>query len=127
MANSEPLARLLAKYVTPDVLAAIAREYAKGRALQIATTDLDSGRPVTWDMGRIASSNTPGALELFRKIIVASTSIPGVVSPVMIDVEVDGKPFQEMHRAIRHDLHAEPVRIWVSAQRQWSRMAWYAT
>jgi hypothetical protein len=48
-------------------------------------------------MGAIASSNAPGALELFRKIMIASTSIPGAVSPVMIDVNVDGKHFQEMH------------------------------
>jgi Patatin-like phospholipase len=97
MADSEPLARLVAKHVTPEMLSAVAEEYARGRVLEIGTTDLDSGRPVTWNMGEIASSDAPGALELFRKIIIASTSIPGEVSPVMIDVDVDGKHFQEMH------------------------------
>jgi hypothetical protein len=97
MADSEPLSRLVAEYVTPQVLAAVADECAKGRALEIGTTDLDSGRPVTWNMGAIAASGAPGALALFRKIMIASTSIPGEVSPVMIDVEVDGRPFQEMH------------------------------
>jgi hypothetical protein len=97
MADSGPLTRLLAKYVTPEMLVAVAEEYAKGRVLEIGTTDLDSGRPVTWNMGAIASSDAPGALELFRKIIIASTSIPGEVSPVMIDVDIDGKHFQEMH------------------------------
>jgi hypothetical protein len=48
-------------------------------------------------MGAIAASDAPGALELFRKIMIASTSIPGEVSPIMIDVDVDGKQFQEMH------------------------------
>ena len=97
MADSGPLARLVEKYVTSETLAAIAAEYAKGRALQIATTDLDSGRPVIWNMGSIAASQAPGALELFRKIMVASASIPGIVSPVLFDVEVDGQHHQEMH------------------------------
>ncbi len=43
MADSKPLSRLVAKHVTPEILATIASEYAKGRVLQIGTTDLDSG------------------------------------------------------------------------------------
>jgi hypothetical protein len=97
MADSKPLARLVAEYVTPELLAEIAREFGKGRVLEIGTTDLDAGRAVTWNMGAIASSHSPEALKLFRNIMIASASIPGAVSPVMIDVEVDGKPFQEMH------------------------------
>jgi predicted acylesterase/phospholipase RssA len=97
MASSEPLSRIVAKYVTAETLAAIAREYARGRVLQVATTDLDAGRQVVWNMGAIASSHARGALDLFRKILIASASIPGVVSPVMLDVEVDGRKFQEMH------------------------------
>jgi hypothetical protein len=97
MASSAPLRQLVARYVTPALLAEIAREHAKGRALQIATTDLDAGRQVTWDMGAIAARGTPEALELFRNIMIASTSIPGAVSPVMIDVEVGSKHYQEMH------------------------------
>jgi hypothetical protein len=97
IADSKPLSRLIAKYVNAETLAAIASEYAKGRILLIGTTDLDSGRPVTWNMGAIAASQAQGALDLFRNIMLASMSIPGAVSPVMIDVEVDGEQFQEMH------------------------------
>jgi hypothetical protein len=97
MADSKPLARLVAQYVTPELLAEIAREFEKGRVLEIGTTDLDAGRAVTWNMGAIASSHSPDALKLFRNIMIASASIPGAVSPVMIDVEVDRKRFQEMH------------------------------
>lgn len=97
IADSKPLSRLIAKYVDAELLAAIAGQYAKGRLLMIGTTDLDAGRPVTWNMGAIAASEAPGALDLFRNIMVASMSIPGAVSPVMIDVQVDGKQFQEMH------------------------------
>jgi predicted acylesterase/phospholipase RssA len=96
-ADNSPLAAVIAKYVTRKTLASIAREYAKGRLLLIGTTDLDAGQPVVWNMGEIASSKDPRALELFRKVMLASTAIPGIFPPVMIDVEVDGKRYQEMH------------------------------
>ena len=48
-------------------------------------------------MGKIASYGTPEALELFISVMMASASIPGGLPPVMIDVEVDGKHYQEMH------------------------------
>jgi hypothetical protein len=97
IADSKPLARLVAKYVTPELLSEIAVEFSKGRVLEIGTTDLDAGRAVTWNMGAIASSQSPDALKLFRNIMIASASIPGAVSPVMIDVDVNGEHFQEMH------------------------------
>ena len=97
MADSRPLWNLLGKYITPEFLKEVAAEYAKGRMLLIGTTDLDARRPVVWNMGEIASSADPRALDLFRKIMIASASIPGAFPPMMIDVEVDGKPYQEMH------------------------------
>ncbi len=123
MADSDPLSRLVAEYITPEILAAVAHEYAKGRALEIGTTDLDAGRAVTWNMGAIAASNAPGALELFRKIMIASTSIPGEVSPVMIDVDVDGKHFQEMHvdGGVITQVFLYPSRILMEIQRATGR------
>ena len=97
LASTDPLARLLAKYVTPELLREIAREHEKGRDLHIATTNLDAARQVIWDMGVIAASGAPGALELFRKVMLASAAIPGVFSPEMIDVDLGGERFQEMH------------------------------
>jgi predicted patatin/cPLA2 family phospholipase len=96
-ADNAPLAQLIEKYVTHDLLAEIAQEYARGRMLLIGTTDLDSRQRVVWNMGAIASSPDPRALTLFRKVMLASTAIPGIFPPVMIDVEVDGKRYQEMH------------------------------
>ena len=96
-ADDAPLVSMIAKYVTRDVLDAISREYARGRVLLIGTTNLDSGEPVVWNMGAIASSEDPRALDLFRKVVLASASIPGVFPPVLIDVEADGKQYQEMH------------------------------
>lgn len=48
-------------------------------------------------MGAIAASGQPGALNLFRKILLASASVPGAFPPVMIDVEAGGRHYQEMH------------------------------
>jgi hypothetical protein len=97
MADDRPLEALIAKYVTSQTLSDIAHEYAKGRQLLIGTTDLDARQRVIWNMGAIASSSDPRALILFRQIILASTAIPGIFPPVMIDVEVDGRRYQEMH------------------------------
>ncbi len=95
--DSTPLRDLLEKYITEELLARIAEEYAKGRWLLIATTNLDASRPVIWNMGRIASSDDPGAPQLFRDVMLASASVPGVFPPVMIDVEVNGNTYHEMH------------------------------
>ena len=61
IADSKPLSRLVAQYITADILAAIAAQYANGRLLMIGTTDLDAGRPVTWNMGAIAASGRAGS------------------------------------------------------------------
>lgn len=99
IADNQPLFRLISQYFTPDLLARIAQEYRKGRLLLIGTTNLDARRPVVWNMGAIAeaAANNPQAVELFRRILLASAAIPGEFPPVMFDVEVDGQPYQEMH------------------------------
>jgi predicted acylesterase/phospholipase RssA len=97
MADTSPLAEIIAKYADEKMFAAIAREYGEGRLLLIGTTDLDAQRPVIWNVGALAASGKPEALTLFRKILRASAAIPGVFQPVMIDVELDGKKYQEMH------------------------------
>jgi predicted acylesterase/phospholipase RssA len=97
LADNAPLRKLVAKYVTADLLKAIAAEHAKGRMLLIGTTDLDARRPVIWNIGKIAENGGPQALELVRKILIASAAIPAAFPPMMIDVEVNGKHYQEMH------------------------------
>jgi len=97
MADNAPLRKTVAKYFDQSVLDAIAVESKKGRLLLIGTTDLDARRPVIWDIGRIAESNEPGRLKLVQDILVASAAIPGAFPPTMIDVELDGKRYQEMH------------------------------
>ena len=95
--SNDRLRDLAARYVTTDVIAAIARERQKGRLLLVVTTNLDAQRPVLWDLGAIAQEGTPRAEALFREAIVASASIPAVFPPILVDVEADGRGFQEMH------------------------------
>ncbi len=97
LADNAPLKHLVAGYVTADMLKEIAAEYAKGRILLIGTTNLDARRPVIWNIGKIAASGNPKALELVQEILIASAAIPGAFPPSMIDVEANGKPYQEMH------------------------------
>jgi predicted acylesterase/phospholipase RssA len=92
-----PLKDLIAKEVTPALLADIAAQHRAGRRLFIVTTDIDAERSVVWNMGAIAAHGGDAALNLFRSVLLASTSIPGAFPPVQIEVESDGKRFAEMH------------------------------
>ncbi|WP_165943303.1 patatin-like phospholipase family protein [Roseicella aquatilis] len=97
LGDSTPLAATIARFVDAGMLAEIAAAYDAGRLLLIGTTDLDARRGVIWNIGAIARSGSPQALELVRKVLLASASIPGAFPPVMFDVEADGRRFQEMH------------------------------
>nr|USU33565.1 patatin-like phospholipase family protein [Methylobacterium sp. OTU13CASTA1] len=88
---------LVRRYVTPDLLASIATQHAKGRRLLVVTTNLDSQRAVIWNMGAIATNGGPTALDLFSDVLTASASIPAVFPPQLLDVQAEGRAFQEMH------------------------------
>lgn len=96
--SSRSLSGLVDDYITPDLLARIAAEHARGRRLLIVTTNLDTQEAVIWDMGLLATQGGPQALILFRKILIASASIPGVFPPVLIPgVDEGGRGISEMH------------------------------
>jgi predicted acylesterase/phospholipase RssA len=100
--DSWPLKDLIAKQITPALLADIAAAHNSGRRLFIVTTDLDAQRSVVWNMGAIAAhaadkNGGDAALNLFRNVLLASSAIPGGFPPVLIDVTANGKTFQEMH------------------------------
>ena len=97
LVDNSPLSHLIAKYIDADFIREVARERSKGRVLLIGTTNLDAQRPVLWDMGRIAASDNPAALDLFRKVLLASATLPGVFAPVRIKVRVGGKDYDELH------------------------------
>ncbi|MDQ0995170.1 putative acylesterase/phospholipase RssA [Phyllobacterium ifriqiyense] len=92
-----PLKGHVERFITPHVLHQIAAEHRKGRRLLVLTTNLDTQRGVIWNMGAIAASGNPDALKLFRDVIVASASVPGILPPVMIQATSNGRQFQELH------------------------------
>jgi predicted acylesterase/phospholipase RssA len=96
-ADNQPLADLIAKLIDEPVLKKIAAEHRKGRRFLVGTTQLDAERLVIWDMGAIANSGNPHALEMFRKILLASASLPATFPPQYFTVVANGKKYQEMH------------------------------
>ena len=99
LADTRPLQAMIAQHVDAELLRRVADAHQRGRRLYIGTANLDAPRFVVWNMGVIASSGRPEALELFRKVMLASASIPVAFPPVFFDVElVPGGPrYDEMH------------------------------
>jgi len=95
--KTDPLVELIAGFLDRDFLDAVAREHDRGRRLYVATTNLDAQRLVIWNMGLIARHADERALELFRRILLASASIPVAFPPVYFEVVVDGERYDEMH------------------------------
>jgi predicted acylesterase/phospholipase RssA len=95
--RSAALTALVDHYVTPELIRAVAKEAASGRLLWVATTDLDKEETVIWDMGAIAQRGGEPARKLFRDVLVASASIPGVFKPALIRVQDGKKLYDEMH------------------------------
>lgn len=95
--DTAPLRGLIDRYLGPVEIDRIAEEGRRGRKLLVGTTNLNSARPVVWDLTRIAGSGVPDARRLIGDIILASCSIPGFFPPVRFQVEGDGGPFEELH------------------------------
>ncbi|MCX2983429.1 patatin [Halieaceae bacterium IMCC14734] len=95
--DSSPLTETLNRYVNEEMIKKIAAEHRKGRRLLIGTTNLDAGRQVIWNIGRIADSGHPDSADLIRDIMRASASIPGTFPPVYFTVEANGESYDEMH------------------------------
>ena len=96
--DTTPLNKLIARAVDDEFVQALATEARRGRTLVIGTTNLDAGRPVVWDITKIAVSGHPGSAALIRQVMLASASIPGIFPPVYIQVQTpDGRSYDEMH------------------------------
>lgn len=95
--SAEPLEQLLKREVDDEFMADLRAAHAEGRRLYIGTGNIVTNRFVVWDLGAIASADRPDAAFQVRKILLASCSVPGVVSPVEIRVDVNGGQYDELH------------------------------
>ncbi len=90
-------AALIEFYLPDRMIDEIAAQYRIGRVLTIGTTNLDTERPVIWDIGAIAVSDHPDKYDLVRKVILASASLPVAFPPVSFAVSVNRESFDELH------------------------------
>jgi predicted acylesterase/phospholipase RssA len=95
--DTSPFRGLIDRHLGQLEIDRIAVEGRKGRKLLVGTTNLNSARPVVWDLTRIAASGAPDARRLIGDIILASCSIPGVFPPVRFRVQGADGPIEEMH------------------------------
>lgn len=117
LADSAPLRNRIANEITTTILNRIAEAHRDGRRLYVGTTDLDTKRLVVWDLGAIADSDDPNKLELFRDVLLASASVPGLLPPVEIDIEVNGQRHAELHvdGGVAASLFLQPAMLGMSA------------
>ncbi|WP_371195274.1 patatin-like phospholipase family protein [Glaciecola sp. SC05] len=83
--DTTPLEELLKSVITPEVLMRVAAAADDNRQLWVGTTNLDYNQTWAWNMTLIAQENKPGALDLYRKVLLASASMPVAFPPVEID------------------------------------------
>lgn len=99
--RARSLDSLIAPFVDEDLLEAVAQGHAEGRRLFVATTDLDRQRACIWDLGAIATqrheAGVERAIDLFRQILAASASLPGVFPPRLIACQSGDRTYNEMH------------------------------
>jgi len=95
--KGEGLDALVSPFIDEVVINAVAREHARGRRLLIATTNLDSQKATIWDMGAIAAKGGEASVRLFRDVLIASATVPGLFPPKLFDVEAGDVRYQEMH------------------------------
>lgn len=82
--DNSPLKSRIEAVVTRGLLDKVAAEHRKGRRLYVATTNLDAGDLVVWDMGDVALGGRANDVQFFQKILRASAAIPALFPPVYI-------------------------------------------
>ena len=120
LADSTPLKRKIASEITPEVLAKVVEAHRAGRRLYVGTTDLDTKRLVVWDMGAIACRENINKLGLFRDVLLASASVPGLLPPVDVQIDIDGTKYTELHvdGGVAAALFLQPAMVGVTPEQE---------
>jgi predicted acylesterase/phospholipase RssA len=93
-----PLVKKISSIVDEKLIVKVAEEHKRGRRLFIGTANLDAQKFVVWDMGAIACKGSPDSLDLFRKILLASSAVPMMFPPTYFKVySSTGELYDEMH------------------------------
>jgi hypothetical protein len=93
-----PLVKKISSIVDGKLMAKVAEEHKRGRRLFVGTVNLDAQEFVVWDMGALACKGGADSLKMFRKIILASCSLPMTFPPVHFKVSSEsGELYDEMH------------------------------
>jgi hypothetical protein len=85
--------------ITPEIIESLAKGSIEGRQLLVGATNMDYGLLRVWDLAQIASeTSTQKAIEQTVSILFASTAIPGLFPPEIIDglLYVDGGATMQM-------------------------------
>ena len=98
VATNDPLRKLVHQVTDqPGYFEKVAAEHAKGRRFYVGTTNLDTMRFVTWDMGAIASEGTPESRKLYVDLVLAASALPALFNPSEITLTIDGCKYTEFH------------------------------
>ncbi len=95
--DTEPFELKVRETITSELLEEVAIRYKDGKVLIMGTTNLDTQRLTSWNMGAIAELGTEESEILFENIILASAAVPGIMPAVQIDVTYKGESYQELH------------------------------
>jgi hypothetical protein len=97
IADNSPLSARLASVLTPEVMADLADAYRAGRRCYVGTTENEGKRFIVWDLTAIAARGCPEDRQLIHKILLGSSSPPGIFPSSKIEVTIDGVCHTERH------------------------------
>ncbi|MEP5153612.1 patatin-like phospholipase family protein [Planktotalea sp.] len=92
--ETDRLAGLIKDFTPASVLSAVAARHDQGARLFMVTTNIETSQAMVWNMGEIAKS---GNFALFRTVMRASGTLPGLFTPVDVAFSANGKTYREVH------------------------------